>query len=86
MLFDAISKSQLFMVEFILCLNVTRKNTLLFTVTFKSKFDLVNKKKSILGQSPHVWVILVKEANRIPVFSFGTKVLTSYGNSQAAYE
>jgi len=34
------------MVEFILCLNVTRKNTLLFTVIFKSKFDLVNKKKN----------------------------------------
>ena len=53
------------------------------------KFDHVNFKKiSILGQSPHIWIISLKEANRFPVLSFGTKVLpfNCYSNSLAAFE
>jgi hypothetical protein len=59
------------MVEFMLCLNLTvHRCTAVQILPYKFK-------KSILGHSPHIWIISVKEASGFPVLSFGTKVITS---------
>jgi hypothetical protein len=63
LLFAAISRSKLFMVEFMLYLNLTIHCCIAIQI-WPCKL-----KKSILGQCPHIWIISVKEANGFPVLT-----------------
>jgi hypothetical protein len=73
LLFSAISRSQVFLVEVILCLNLTVHCYIAIQI-WPCK---LKKKQFILGHSPHIWIISVKEDDGFPVLSFSTTVLTS---------